>query len=888
MSRILLLGTMILSILSTSEGARHIKTFGAYSGCAGGVFQTIDKPTALTDRTTVAHWENGTSSVSFWLNIEGSGDYVSFQNTKSQVQAALGSWSDIPESFLDLSYGGDGSQYVVSASDNKNSIVWIEDGGDPLFIQLCLSMNALAVTFLTTNASSEITDADIAFNGVNWNWVINNTSTPGSDPDIQSIAAHELGHTLGIGHSHSFYPAEQPTMYSPYPINSHSNRGRSLEADDKLGPAYLYRKDISIPTDFSTLAAAVAYASTGSNQVITIDASAGTMVVASNLTIKSGLTIVFTGGADLQVNSGVTLTVNPNVAMKFDAGSSMVVNGKINATDATFSNVAGNGGVVWDGIYLNSGPNTMYGCRIELANHGIILMNNTSTTLISRSASANSSIDWCQTSGIYSSNSGVNSLTVEYTNLFQNYSGISLTSNAGAKLKYVDIRNSLLYGIHVYNSQLFMDHVTIRDGYGKGMYVDGASSSVRFSKNGVSPGYNELKNNAGGQVRRAAGTVLIGQRYSYCACWSEMSNTISGIATTCEEGCPWTDFDYAGYNYISGPDSWVSNEGSGTIAAHLTYWGNPYECPPNGSHFNGSVSNALSLGCEMESRLAFDAMKGMGGSAGDNVVWEEGQDSLGMKGAIAHLIRQLEDTPDSVEFGIPLLATLMESSDMVLSLLPTSWDDFLVKVAVSSSSPLQRRMATIFRIQNFMNSHRYREAIGFSRDILANQPDDELKFYCRSQIIGSYLGLGMYGSARNEHEVWKTEGLSINRTATESIGLLIALASRENPRLPETHEIPVPPEQTGNPATDAYVLLENYPNPFNPTTTIKYSLTAGAPVKIVVYDIEGREIARLVDEFQEPGDKEVEFKADNIPSGIYFYRFTAGNQSVSKKMVFLK
>ena len=85
-----------------------------------------------------------------------------------------------------------------------------------------------------------------------------------------------------------------------------------------------------------------------------------------------------------------------------------------------------------------------------------------------------------------------------------------------------------------------------------------------------------------------------------------------------------------------------------------------------------------------------------------------------------------------------------------------------------------------------------------------------------------------------------------------------------------------------------YELSQNYPNPFNPSTKINYSIPANSKVSLIVYDILGREIKTLVNEFQSAGRYSIEFNAKGLASGIYFYRLTSGQFSETQKLILLR
>lgn len=83
-------------------------------------------------------------------------------------------------------------------------------------------------------------------------------------------------------------------------------------------------------------------------------------------------------------------------------------------------------------------------------------------------------------------------------------------------------------------------------------------------------------------------------------------------------------------------------------------------------------------------------------------------------------------------------------------------------------------------------------------------------------------------------------------------------------------------------------LLPNYPNPFNPSTTIQFALPESSPVKIVVYNTLGQVVTTLLDEYRAAGEHTVVFSAEGVASGTYFYRLTTPRYVETRKMVVLK
>jgi hypothetical protein len=150
---------------------------------------------------------------------------------------------------------------------------------------------------------------------------------------------------------------------------------------------------------------------------------------------------------------------------------------------------------------------------------------------------------------------------------------------------------------------------------------------------------------------------------------------------------------------------------------------------------------------------------------------------------------------------------------------------------------------------------------------------------CERDTAGSWTGNGVLeGSLR-------FRGIQIRKDAGSSILSsyilvdLLQLATR-------TGVVGVPTEPGDLPLRIA--LEQNFPNPFNPTTTIRFQLPAASDVKLVVYDLLGREVAVLVNESKGRGRYEVTFDGTNISSGMYIYRMTAGKYGESRKLVLTK
>ncbi|NNJ52873.1 MAG: T9SS type A sorting domain-containing protein, partial [Ignavibacteriaceae bacterium] len=117
-----------------------------------------------------------------------------------------------------------------------------------------------------------------------------------------------------------------------------------------------------------------------------------------------------------------------------------------------------------------------------------------------------------------------------------------------------------------------------------------------------------------------------------------------------------------------------------------------------------------------------------------------------------------------------------------------------------------------------------------------------------------------------------------NGTAVGGIGTILKTTTGGATYIQETDNRDIPAN---------YYLSNNYPNPFNPSTKIKYSIPQSSNVVIKVFDVLGNEIETLVNEEKPAGTYELTWYAEGLPSGVYFYRIQAGSFVETKKMVLI-
>ena len=175
----------------------------------------------------------------------------------------------------------------------------------------------------------------------------------------------------------------------------------------------------------------------------------------------------------------------------------------------------------------------------------------------------------------------------------------------------------------------------------------------------------------------------------------------------------------------------------------------------------------------------------------------------------------------------------------------------------------------------------------------------QLVDYATSEILGEYNNVRFTKSNLSEHNnqdyLVNTKGIG-NKTVILKLivetniqpNFALTLENSGNARETLNKEIYKEILYNNDKLVTEYALVQNFPNPFNPSTTIKYQLPQDGLVTLKIYDILGKEVTTLINEEKPAGKYEVNFNASQLASGVYIYKIQAGSFVSSKKMILLK
>lgn len=294
------------------------------------------------------------------------------------------------------------------------------------------------------------------------------------------------------------------------------------------------------------------------------------------------------------------------------------------------------------------------------------------------------------------------------------------------------------------------------------------------------------------------------------------------------------------------------------------------------NHTYGMLDTLKSLG-------VIPAWVQIGNETNDGMLWEDGRATTHMNN-FAAMIKSGYDAVKAVDSSIQVIVHLSNGNDNVmyrwmfdgLKSNGAKWDIIGMSVYPYWANLAWNTDDSLSLINMKDMISRYQKKIMVSETgYLVNQPvtanhfllDLIAKttsvgglgvFYWEPESYNNGYQLGAWNAATKEPTVAMDAFLGINATSVK--------------------------EGTNIPRYD----FEIYPNPFNPTTTIEYTISASSHTSVVIYDVLGREVVTLVDGFKNAGKYDINWAANSVPSGVYFCRMESGNFLETKKIMLLK
>ncbi len=893
----LLLLLIIIGYYSTLYGEKYIGLYGPVTQSMSGYLVDIGAE-------NIVHWSG--SNVRWMLNSTGAGDGLTFSSTQGAVENGFSSWENV--STADIGFTFVGSTSCTWSYDGDNVIYWAESG-DPIFNYI--GSGALAVTVISINASEEFTDVDIVFNGRDFVWNVNNL-----DYDIEAVATHEIGHMIGLHHT-DVTSNPLPTMYAYY----QGIDGRSLEWDDQIGVSFLYRgnlidnktlsgtnyvnwdwkvesgKTLTIQSgatvnlnNYSIVSTGGTIDNQGSFNGLTTYLKSGSTILGYCANVQGALSYASSGqtieaisshsvnsscsvpsGATLSVSSGVTLTLSSNVRLS--------VSGALSASGTTFQ---GNGTAgSWNSISFDANSSgTIQSSTIKDAQCGIYATTGASVTSSGNTITNNSLY------GLSIINSG--SVDISDCTISYNGTGINLYGST-AGISGSSILNNTNYGIDAENvscSSPWEDNTLEgNDGYA---IVLNNTSPVLLS--------NMITDNGHGIIITSSDPS-----FGYRAGGSGY-NAITCAATPLFKAENYSDVyagsDGGGYNSIFGseaPDMEAVNNSS--VDAENNYWGssnpatyadgtswidaaNPLSTDPNpGSSCMGKISasnkiyadnvsvkdedisniyrQAISAGKNKDFKTAKDLLKSI-----INGKFDKKYSPLSLLSFNNFSVQEKQAQDSSIK---PMTPT-NEYKDLIKELYDRPLADSLRPFAVR----LLARWAAL--------SSKFTDMVTYNTEVVTNYQNSSNELAALYDLVGYYNEI--------ENDVEKAKGYLTRMKAAypdEDLTLFAQI------NLGEKVDINNRKINIGNATeTPKEISLNNYPNPFNPTTMITYNLKEKDHVTLIVFDILGKEVAKLVDGMQTEGEYSINFDGSDLPSGMYIYQLKGSNFNLSKKMLLLK
>ncbi|MGD8782689.1 MAG: caspase family protein [Ignavibacteria bacterium] len=540
-------------------------------------------------------------------------------------------------------------------------------------------------------------------------------------------------------------------------------------------------------------------------------------------------------GQTVIVSSG-TQTVSSNLTVP--SGVTLVIKPSVTVTFNSGAKLTVNGTLTADGGSSSTPITFDFGSPNSSTENGIIF-----------TGSSGGTIDYCQVRNAYR---GIyeNNVDVDITN-----SAISGCTN----------------GIYLYDSDPVIQGCNIHDNSNYGITLVYSSPTIKE---------NYIQNNATGIYCSSSSQPVIGNNSTQEG--NHIGSNGYGVIVYDNALPKIGDGTYGGYNNFVNPSNNILNATTNTVYAYNNWWGTT---DPGSFLISGTVLYTPYLTSEV--------------TIGTPPLSKTGGDVYASESSEIPMLSELDKAYELVASN-----NLAEARELCLDLI-NNYPDY--SVSYNALNLLQdtytenEKAGVKNTYQSLFNTKEKKDLYAMAGLILANIDKDNRLTHIE-EVIETYEGESVIELALFNKFVYyyfEEEDKEKARAISEELDSQFELTrgavdAHKILGDEEYYEIEVAEKQaqkeTVNRSSEEYEysLLENYPNPFNPTTTICYTLPEEGRVLIKIYDALGREVETLVNEIGSAGTHKVEWNGSRYSSGIYFYSITFMDKTLYKKMLMVK
>ncbi len=533
---------------------------------------------------------------------------------------------------------------------------------------------------------------------------------------------------------------------------------------------------------------------------------------------------------NVSIPSGTKMIIKDNTEVRVANGKRINVYGELEADGVTFTASHNN----WSGITFHSGSDG------HIKNSTIEKVHGYGGAAIEVKTNNSFDISGNIIQDLTGAKSGVNLSNADFISIYNN--------------RIEDVTN---YGIYAYNSNPKIYDNFIKDFTNSGIYATGYSSAVLSAISGSNyVGENTI---SGGKYGLQIGSQ------SYLNAGSS-SSFASQNRIMMQSGSGWAHI-YSTSSY--------SNTAKYNYFKH-------YNSSSNSPVTNGSIS--------VYPWLYSDPDPSAGGYKAVSSEQELSEDQILLEEAI--IARLYQNYSKAERILSELLRTSSDEGVINQSLFEYAWlaqlskeDTFLLKLEglekIFDNTSLEP-MSKIALAKVYYSRKKYDKALKFIDKLVEKYPDASEKE--SALILASYIATDAGYHDRAETYYLQLNDLNVKHKEIDSdikeLHYYMTNSSTQEPSYVDQYDEKL--DNTNN------ITLSNYPNPFNPTTNIQYSIPKQSQVSLRVFDLIGREVAVLVNDVVDEGEYSITFNGSNLSSGIYFYQLITGAQIVTKRMILIK